>query len=163
MTDNLYIIDTSSLVKLNRNNPLDVFPSIWEKLKLLADNNRLIAPREVLNEIRLNDDMLSRWAKNQKKMFKEPTQRQIELVQEILREFPALIDTERKFDADPWVIALAIELSSNTQTTLFTIKRIVVTEEKLRENRVRMPFVCNKKSIECIEVVELFRAEGFKF
>jgi len=163
MTNDIYIIDTSSLVKLNRNNPIDVFPSIWEKLKFLADNNRLIAPREVLNEIKQNDDMLSKWVKNQKKMFKEPTQRQIELVQEILRDFPALIDTERKFDADPWVIALAIELSSSTQQTLFAIKRIVVTEEKLRENRVRIPFVCNKKSIEAIDIVELFRAEGWKF
>ena len=163
MTNNIYIIDSSSLVKLNRNNPIDVFPSIWEKLKLLADNNRLIAPREVLNEIKQNDDMLSKWAKNQKKMFKEPTQRQIELVQEILKDFPALIDTERKFDADPWVIALAIELSSSSQQTIFTIKRIVVTEEKLRENRVRIPFVCNKKSIESIDIVELFRTEGWKF
>jgi len=163
MTNNVYIIDTSSLVRLNRNNPIDVFPSIWEKLKFLADNSRLIAPREVLNEIKTNDDMLSKWAKNQKKMFKEPTQRQIEIVQEILKDFPALIDTERKFDADPWVIALAIELSSSSQKTLFTIKRIVVTEEKLRENRVRIPFVCNKKSIEAIDVVELFRTEGWKF
>ncbi len=163
MTDNVYIIDTSSLVKLNRNNPIDVFPSIWEKLKFLVDNNRLIAPREVLSEIKQNDDVLSKWAKNQKKMFKEPTQKQIEIVQEILKDFPALIDTERKFDADPWVIALAIELSLSSQQTLFTIKRIVVTEEKLRENRVRIPFVCNKKSIEAIDVVELFRAEGWKF
>lgn len=163
MTNNVYIIDTSSLVKLNRNNPIDVFPSIWEKLKYLADNNRLITPREVFNEIKQNDDMLSKWAKNQKKMFKEPTQKQIELVQEILKDFPALIDTERKFDADPWVIALAIELSSSSQQTIFTIKRIVVTEEKLRENRVRIPFVCNKKSIEAIDVVELFRVESWKF
>lgn len=163
MTNNVYIIDTSSLVKLNRNNPIDVFPSIWEKLKYLADNNRLISPREVLDEIKQNDDMLSKWAKNQKKMFKEPTQKQIELVQEILKDFPALIDTERKFDADPWVIALAIELSSSSQQTIFTIKRIVVTEEKLRENRVRIPFVCNKKSIEAIDVVELFRVESWKF
>lgn len=163
MTNNVYIIDTSSLVKLNRNNPIDVFPSIWEKLKYLADNNRLIAPREVLNEIKQNDDMLSKWAKNQTKMFKEPTQKQIELVQEILKDFPALIDTERKFDADSWVIALAIELSSSSQQTIFTIKRIVVTEEKLRENRVRIPFVCNKKSIEAIDVVELFRVESWKF
>ena len=151
------------LVKLNRNNPIDVFPSIWEKLKFLADNDRLIAPREVLNEIQQNDDMLSKWVKNQKKMFKAPTQRQIEIVQEILKEFPALIYTERKYDADPWVIALAIELSTSTQQTLFSIKRIVVTEEKLRENRVRIPLVCNKKSIESIDVVELFRTEGWKF
>ena len=163
MTNNVYIVDTSSLVKLNRNNPIDVFPSIWEKLKLLSDNNRLIAPKEVFNEIKQNDDMLSKWAKQQKKMFKEPTQKQITIVQEVLKDYPALIDAERKYDADPWVIALAIEMSSNQQTTLLTIKRIVVTEEKLRGNQIRIPFVCNQKSIEAIDIVELFRAEGWKF
>jgi rRNA maturation endonuclease Nob1 len=163
MTDNIYIIDTSSLVKLNRNNPIDVFPSIWEKLKFLADNNRLISPKEVFNEIQQNDDMLSKWAKKQKTMFKEPTKRQIELVKDILRDFPALLDTERKFDADSWVIALAIEMSSSFQKTLFTIKRIVVTEEKLRGEKVRIPFVCNQRTVECIDIVEMFRTEGWKF
>ncbi|HIH32184.1 TPA: DUF4411 family protein [Candidatus Woesearchaeota archaeon] len=163
MTNNVYIVDTSSLVKLNRNNPIDVFPSIWERLKLLSDNNRLIAPKEVFNEIKQNDDMLSKWAKQQKKMFKEPTQKQITIVQEILKDYPALIDAERKYDADPWVVALAIEMSSNQQTTLVTIKRIVVTEEKLRGNQIKIPFVCNQKSIEAIDVVELFRTEGWKF
>jgi len=163
MTNNVYIVDTSSLVKLNRNNPIDVFPSIWEKLKLLSDNNRLIAPKEVFNEIKQNDDMLSKWAKQQKKMFKEPTQKQITIVQEILKDYPALIDAERKYDADPWVVALTIEMSSNQQTTLVTIKRIVVTEEKLRGNQIKIPFVCNQKSIEAIDVIELFRTEGWKF
>lgn len=163
MTSDLYIIDTSSLVKLNRNNPIDVFPSIWDKLQLLADKNRLVAPKEVLNEIKQNDDMLTRWAKVQRKMFKDPTPKQIILVQEILKDFPALIDAERKFDADPWVIALAIEMSEDPQKTLTVIKRIVVTEEKLRENRIRIPYICNKKSIEAIDIVELFRTEGWKF
>ena len=163
MTNNVYIVDTSSLVKLNRNNPIDVFPSIWERLKLLSDNNRLIAPKEVFNEIKQNDDMLSKWAKQQKKMFKEPTQKQITIVQEILKDYPALIDAERKYDADPWVVALTIEMSSNQQTTLVTIKRIVVTEEKLRGNQIKIPFVCNQKSIEAIDVIELFRTEGWKF
>lgn len=163
MTDNIYIIDTSSLVKLNRDNPIDVFPSIWKNLKFLADSGRLIAPREVLNEIKQNDDMLSKWAKNQTKMFKEPTIRQIELVQEILKDYPSLIDSERKFDADPWVIALAIEMSSEPQKTLVNIKRIVVTEEKLRGNQIKIPYVCNQKSIEAIDVITLFRAENWKF
>ena len=163
MTNNVYIIDTSSLVKLNRNNPIDVFPSIWEKLKFLVDNNRLVAQKEVLNEIKQNDDMLSKWAKPQKKMFKDPTPEQIAIVQEILKDYPALIDVERKYDADPWVIALAIELSSNTQKTLVTIKRIVVTEEKLRGTQIKIPYVCNQKSVEAIDIVELFRAEGWKF
>jgi rRNA maturation endonuclease Nob1 len=158
-----YIIDTSSLVKLNRNNPIDVFPTIWKKLEDLSEKERLIAPREVLKEIEQNDDQLGKWAKNQNSLFKDPTARQIELVREILRDYPSLIDTDRKYDADPWVIALAIEMATSSQKTLVEVKRIVVSEEKLRGNQVKIPYVCGKKAVDCIDVVELFRTEGWKF
>lgn len=163
MTSNCYIIDTSSLVKLNKDNPLDVFPSIWDKLKGLIDNDKLIAPKEVFNEINQNDDQLSKWIKTQKKMFKEPTPRQIELVKEILDKYPSLIKTERRYDADAWVIALAIELATNPQKTIVSIKRIVVSEEKLRGDKIRIPFVCDKYEIENMDIITMFRTEGWKF
>lgn len=163
MTSNCYIIDTSSLVKLNKNNPLDVFPSIWKNLENLVDNDRLIAPREVLNEINQNDDQLSGWAKKQKKMFKNPTPAQIKIVQDILKEYPSLVDVDSKFSADPWVIALAIAMANSSQKTLVTVKRIVVTEEKVRGNQVKIPFVCGKNTIEAIDIIALFRIENWKF
>lgn len=163
MTSNCYIIDTSSLVKLNRENPLDVYPSVWKKLETLAAAGFLIAPKEVFNEINQNDDQLSNWAKKQRKMFKNPTPKQIGLVKQILENHPALIDVDRKYDADPWVIALAIEMSTGHQKTLFQIKRIVVTEEKLRGNKENIPFVSNELSIEAIDVITMFRTEGWKF
>ena len=46
MNNNCYIIDTSSLVELNRNTPIDVFPGVWKGLKSLAKSGRLVAPRE---------------------------------------------------------------------------------------------------------------------
>lgn len=163
MTENVYIIDSSSLIELNKHNAMDVYVSVWKNISQLIQNDRLIAPKEVLNEIQNYDDALAKWAKNQKKMFKEPTQRQIELVQEILRDFPALIDVNAKHSADPWVIALAIELSSQTQQTLVKIKRVVVTEEKLRGDRIKIPFVCNQGFIESVDIVEMFRTEGWIF
>lgn len=163
MTLNCYIIDTSSLVKLNRENPLDVYPSVWKKLETLVTAGRLIAPKEVFNEINQNDDQLSKWAKLQRKMFKETTPKQIEFVQQILNNHPTLIDVDRKYDADPWVIALAIEMSTSSQKTLFQIKRLVVTEEKLRGNKENIPFISNEMSIESIDVITMFRTEGWKF
>ena len=163
MTLNCYIIDSSSLVKLNRNNPLDVFPSIWKNLEKLASNNRLLAPKEVLNEIKENDDQLSKWAMKQKKMFIEPTIKQINYVKDILKKYPAIIDIDRKYDADPWVIALALELSADPQKTLYVIKKIVVTEEKKRGSRVRIPLICEDHSIEAIDIITMFRIEEWKF
>ena len=163
MTTNFYIIDSSSLIELNKHNAMDVYVSVWKNISELIQDDRLIAPREVLKEIQDYDDTLAKWAKKQKKLFKAPTARQIQVVQEILKDFPALIDVNAKHSADPWVIALAIELSSQSQQTLFKIKRIVVTEEKLRGNKVKIPFVCGQKSVECIDIVEMFRTEGWKF
>ncbi len=163
MTTNVYIIDTSSLIELNKHNAMDVYVSVWKNISELIQNDRLIAPREVLKEIQDYDDTLAKWAKKQKKLFKAPTARQIQVVQEILKDYPALIDVNAKHSADPWVIALAIELSAQSQQTLFKIKRIVVTEEKLRGNKVKIPFVCGQKSVECIDIVEMFRTEGWKF
>jgi hypothetical protein len=163
MTNNVYIIDSSSLIELNKHHAMDVFVSVWKNISELIKNDKFIAPREVLKEIENFDDSLAKWAKKQKKLFKNPTTRQIEIVQEILREYPSIVNIDAKHSADPWVIALAIEQSTNPQQTLFQIKRIVVTEEKLRGNKVRIPYICQNKKIESIDVVDLFRTEGWKF
>jgi hypothetical protein len=163
MTSNRYIIDSSSLMELNRHNPLDVFPTVWAKMESLIRRGLLVAPKEVLNEIVEGDDQLAKWAKMQKNLFKEPTEKQIEIVKDILKDYPALVKESRKYDADPWVIALAIEMTTSFQKTLSPIKRIVVTEEKLRGHKVRIPLICQKFNIESIDIIDMFRIEGWKF
>ncbi len=163
MTSNCYIIDTSSLIELNKHNPMDVYPGVWQKIEQLINNDRLLAPKEVLFEIGNIDDKLHSWSKTQNKLFVEPTPKQIDIVRDILKKYPAFINIDRKYDADPWVIALSIELINSPQMTLFTIKRIVVTEEKLRGSRIRIPFVCQDYKIESLDIIGMFREEGWKF
>ncbi len=163
MTSNYYIIDTSSLIELNKHNPRDVYPGVWKNIERLIKSNRLVAPKEVFNEIKQIDDSLHDWAKKQNKMFIKPTPKQIEIVKDILNKYPSLIKIDRKYDADPWVIALTIELITSPQKTLLTIKRIVVTEEKIRGNKIRIPLVCDKYNVESIDVIDMFRSEGWKF
>ncbi len=84
MTSNHYIIDSSSLMELNRHNPLDVFPTVWNKMESLINGGLLSAPKEVLNEITEGDDQLAEWAKKQNKLFRDITKKQIEIVKDIL-------------------------------------------------------------------------------
>ncbi|MBU2561557.1 MAG: DUF4411 family protein [Nanoarchaeota archaeon] len=163
MTSNHYVIDTCSLIALNRHNPLDVFPSVWNKLESLISRGQLVAPKEVLNELGHQDDMVAAWAKKQKKLFVEPTEKQIEIVKQVLAKYPGLVKIDRQYDADPFVIALTVELTKSKQQTLIPVKRIVVTEEKLRGNKIRIPLICKDYDVECIDVIELFRTEGWKF
>ncbi|MEA1994201.1 MAG: DUF4411 family protein [Euryarchaeota archaeon] len=163
MTVTLYIIDTSSLIELNKHNPMDIYPGVWKKMEGLVQSNLLFAPKEVLNEITQIDDPLSEWVKDHNQMFVEPTEIQIKIVKEILKKYPSLIELDRKYDADPWVIALAIEMNRSEQSTLVEIKRIVVTEEKIRGNKVKIPFVCKEFAVETIDILDMFRMEEWKF
>ena len=163
MTSNNYIMDTSSLIELNRHNPIDIFLSVWKNMESLISKGLLVAPIEVLNEITERDDQLAKWAKEQTSFFRAPTQRQIEILKDILKAYPSMVREDRKYDADPWVIALAKEMITAPQQTLTSIKRIVVTEEKLRGEKVRIPYVCQKYNIDSIDIIEMFRIEGWKF
>ncbi|MBU4032420.1 MAG: DUF4411 family protein [Candidatus Thermoplasmatota archaeon] len=74
-----------------------------------------------------------------------------------------MITTGKTYAADPWVIALAIEMIRNPQSTLIEIKRIVVTEEKIRGRRVRIPYVCQEYTVDAIDILDMFRTEGWTF
>ena len=163
MTRISYIIDTSSLIELNQHNPMDLYPGVWQKMEGLVNSGRLFAPREVFEEIKRFDDSLADWSKKHTKMFKEPTGEQIKIVKEILKKYPSLIKKGKRYAADPWVIALAIEMIHGPQKTLVEIKRIVVTEEKIRGNKINIPYVCEEYTVEAIDILDMFRIEEWKF
>ncbi|MBU7032809.1 MAG: DUF4411 family protein [Theionarchaea archaeon] len=163
MTSNYYIIDSSSLIELNRHNPMDIYPTVWKKIESLIEKKSLVAPREVLYEIKVGGDQLIDWVRQQKDFFVDPTPQQIILVREILEKYPAIVKSYRRYDADPWIIALAIEKTMNPQETLIHIKKIIITEEKLRGNKIKIPLICREYGIDCIAVLEMFKMEGWTF
>jgi len=160
-----YCTDTSALIELHATYGSDVFVSLWQNVAELVKEGRLIAPREVLREIEKKDDDLLKWVKNHRKIFREEEIEQIQSAQEILSDFPNLIDPAKETpDADPFVIALAIIENTKRQDFLFKGQCIVVTQEKpSRGSRPKIPDVCQHYGIECISVAGLFRKEGWKF
>ncbi len=163
---NFYVIDTSSLIDFNIRYPMDVFPNLWNKVEDLIKRGMLIAPKEVFNEIAVGDDALKRWAKKQKRFFKELDKSQIQIVKDILKQYPSLAKPSKEGpNADPFIIALVLSLVKDPQQTLSPSvkKRIIVTEEQLRGNAIKIPFVCKSYGIDCINIVEMFRSEGWKF
>lgn len=164
MPDSTYCIDTSALIHLKRLYPIDVFPGLWNQLGRLVRSGRLIAPFEVLKELEKKDDVLLRWARRHRRMFKKLDAAQIEKVKEIARAFPALFDPEKETpDADPFVVALAMVQNESKKDDLFPQQYIVVTQESAEAGRRRIPAACRHYGLECIAVLELFRRENWKF
>lgn len=152
-----YRIDTSSLVHAyQRSYPPDILPALWdEKLDELINAARLIAPFDVLEELKQKHDDLHEWAKPRVDMFVEIDQYQDELAS-IMADYPRLVDTKKgKSGADPMVIALA--LSKNPPLC-------VVTEEGFgSEKSPRIPYVCDQRDLRCINVLQLIRDQGWSF
>jgi len=166
-SQNFYIIDTSSLIDLNIRYPIDVFPSLWKKVEELISKGFLISHREVLKEICNQDDLLKKWALQQKNFFRDITPKQAQIAKQILKKYPSMAKPKNEYGAaDPFVIALAVEMGiPGAQQELFkTIKkRLIVTQEKLRGLKVKIPLVCQDFNIECIDIIEMYRIEGWKF
>ena len=163
MTSNHYVIDSCSLIDLNKYSPIDVFPSLWEKLSSLINQGFLVAPKEVFKEITERDDELAKWAKRQARLFIEPTENHVKIVREILEKHNSMVDADRKNDADSWVVALAVDLKNSPQRQIIPVKIVVVTEEKIKGNQIKIPLVCQEYDIEAINIMKMIRTEGWTF
>ncbi len=142
-----YCIDTSTLINL-KEYPIDIFPSIWDMLKDLIKNGQLISHIEAYKEINhVNDDM-SKWCKQNKKIFKDLDNNQIQKIQIIKDKYDINywnVEISKVTPwADPWIISVG--MCENA---------IVVADESNKPNKI--PFVCNSLSIKCLHRFDFFR------
>jgi len=156
----VYCIDTSSLVNLRLWWSRTRNQLVWQRVDDLIRQDRLIAPKQVLEELHDRDDTLLRWARSRKRMFKRSSQELVELVQEVVRKFPDLVDADQPTkDADPFVVALAIRESRQ----VFQQNVYVVTEEKYAPGRTRIPHVCQAYGLKYLTIHQLFVFEDWSF
>lgn len=129
----------------------------------LIDADRLVSPIAVLEEISRGDDELSLWASANRKLFRRRSKTQMLYLKQVLREYPHLSVEEVAHTADALIVALALELANEPQHRLDGAKNIVVvTEELVRGNRIKIPFVCKKHNIDSIPISGMFKAEGWR-
>jgi len=155
-----YSIDTSAILDAwVRHYPLDLFPSFWDKFRILVESKDGIAIELIGHELRTKDDGCYDWFKdnNLSSFFVEISTPVEKTVTDILRDpnYQKLVDDRKgTYSADPFVIALAMVEGL-----------IVVTGERASNNilKPRIPDVCNSIGIDCINILELMRIEKWSF
>jgi Domain of unknown function (DUF4411) len=151
----IYSIDSSALIHGWRRvyRPKN-FGIVWDHLGVLAEEGRLRASIEVLNELQRKEDELLVWCKDRKeKLFVEIDDDIQTHLSRIMGNHPRLVDTVKgRSSADPFVIALAATMNPSM---------IVVTEEY--EGKTRIPDVCIAESIEYCRLADLIERENWKF
>lgn len=151
-----YSIDTSALVDWwVRFYPPQNFPTLAAHVEALVAAGDLRASKEVLEELKRQDDDLAEWAKHHPALFVEDS----ELVQDLVT---ALMDKYFNPDrpdkgingADPFVVGLA--KSVNPALT------VISGEKPGSAENPKIPYVCGQEKVPHITFLGLIQAEGWK-
>lgn len=147
-----YSLDTSGFLDAwLRYYPIDVFPSVWNRLELAATDGTLSASDEVLRELEKKDDGAFAWMKSHPSMVIEIDATIEAAVIQLMTRFPRLVDTKKgRSGGDPFVIALA-------QVRGLTVITGEYATGKL--NSPRIPDVCKELNIPCVRILDFFRQQ----
>lgn len=152
----MYVIDTSSLINLNRYYRRTTFTAVWQRIESLIANGTLIAPHEVKREIERGDDFLVEWAKGVADFFVDPSDEQGGIIADIHARFPQFIGLLKPgVDADPWCVALGVVKTQAAPGSPWT----VVNEER-PSHPYRMPSVCKSFGLPSLKLLDFFDALG---
>jgi len=173
-SENLYIVDTSTLIELQRQYPSDIFPSVWRYVHELVISRRFIAPVEVKKELLEGYDLLLTWVNAHDSVFYDLDEELILTTQKVLQQFPRMADAEsdKLHNADPFVVALAVLMREQPQQKLTKYRVCVVTNEKGKlsgnpllhpANMKKIPDVCSQLGIISMDHFGMFREENWSF
>jgi hypothetical protein len=119
-------------------------------------NGRIRATEEVLHELDKKHDIVHAWVRERQELFVElDDDVQLAVAEIILPSYPKLLDTRAdRSGADPFVIALALMQDCT-----------VVTGERSTGSlkRPNIPDVCSDLGIDCCNLLDLIRREGWIF
>jgi predicted nucleic acid-binding protein len=120
-----------------------------------AKKGEIFVVEEVLRELEKKDDGIHKWVK-QREAIVVPIDDEVQKrVVEIMFKYGRLVDTKKNRSVgDPWVVALALVRGLT-----------VVTGEKASGNlaKPKIPDVCKDLSLSCIEMVDFFRKQGWRW
>lgn len=167
-SENIYCVDTSALITMQRYYPIRMLPDLWKHLEDLLQNRKITSHDFVYDEIVPTDkkatkDDLATLISKYKDNFKPISKRQAQLVPQIISLFPHLIDPRSKKDqADPWIVAMVVEMMEEAnmfeQDSDFVI---VSTESEKSSNKI--PAVCKHYRVRHMNLFEFFEDNDWQF
>lgn len=162
----IYCIDASAFITMHRFYPIRMLPDLWTYLEELFNRKKILSHQIVFDEIvpkTTKKDELAQWISSFRLNFISTSQRQLELVPDVLSNFPKLIDPESEKDqADPWMVAMLIEIMEQDGMFGDQSDYIMVTTESEKRS-TRLPAACKHYDIRHMNLFEFFEANNFKF
>ena len=150
----VYCVDTSAIIDAGeRYYPIDIFPAFWDKLDGLIEAGRLKAPQTLIEELESKDDAWRAWVYERRDAMIWPID---EAIQDALaRVMPVYASAVLNLDSikgDPFFVAAAM---ANNAT--------LITSEKPKKGNVKIPRICDALGVKWSPMLDVVRAEGWRF
>ena len=161
----IYCFDTSAFVTLSRTseNVIKMPKALWDHLAKMMKTGDIISHQLVYEEIsgnQKNPDFITRWVTKRSNYFLPKTDIQRAQISTIVAKHPELIDYEMEREqADPWLIALAIEKLK--ENTLFEIWASVVVSQENPRSTKKIPAACSSFGVRHLSLRGFFDEIGF--
>lgn len=164
----IYIADSNFFIQAHRvSYPLDIAFSFWNKVKQLADSEKIISIDKVKAELFDKNDALEEWCSvNLPVAFFKDTSTEMAAYSQVInwavsKSDHYLPNAINEFldsnETDAFIVAYALADSNN---------RIVVTQEisePYRKNKVKIPEVCHALNVQYVNMMDMFRQLGETF
>lgn len=165
-TSNIYCVDSSALITINRYYPKRLIPDLWNHSEELFKHKKVISHDIVFDEIvpdTGSKDDIGKLITKYKSSFYPITNRQGQLALQILANFPRLIDPRsKKEQADPWIIALIIE-KKEEQNLFGKESDFVIVSAESEKSETKIPAVCKHYKVRHMNLFEFFEDNGWEF
>ena len=160
-----YVIDNNSISQIFKSLYFEFFPTFWSGFNSLVEASELLSTREVFNEIQRHNQVLQEvhnWIESssfhRSHFFTIPTVVELNIVRGIfsINQFMSSISKKNYLkgypSADPFIVAKAK-----------VIEGTVITKEKYCENAAKIPNICEKLEVRCINLRTYFVEKKWKF
>ena len=141
----VWIVDSSALIKaktiVSVSNQWDAF----KQLEQMVIDGRIALPRQVINEMSdiAHPDLPGAWAPGVRGSLTHTLDAGYEHITRVMSVAPDVVDVNKPGeDADPWVLALALQLKGDGHTVC------IVTEDIVDRTRISIATACGRLSID---------------
>lgn len=154
----IYVFDTNVFIVLLDYYYKSVFPTLWDNFEKYEELGLITSTREVRRELEKGSKETQNWVKDHLYLFPSPTRNEASFVSSIyeIRHFQQNIEKKKQLKggevADPFVVARAA-----------VIEGTVVTLEKGSAHGAKIPDICHKFDVKCLDLEGFMDKEKWSF
>ena len=145
----IWVMDTSSVIAVRRSIENPRKPVVFASLGALAQEGRLVYPKQVVDELERAADPQSpdaqyQWAKQNEAKASERTP-SLDEVKEVLNNVPTVLDPDKDMgveEADPYVLAVAVRLRAEGKEARVITENQRTFRGKCRSGRQLVSLEC---------------------